>query len=139
MRAARKCDTTVMQLLLDAGADPKLTQKSGNNALMLAAGAVSSGGDESQHVSEEQALAALKIGIAAGIDVNEANANGDTALHTAATTGGGLHAVIRLLAQSGARLDVTNKAGRTPLEAAQRARQPNEATIALLRELTDAK
>jgi len=139
MRAARKCDTTVMQLLLDAGADPKLTQKSGNNALMLAAGAVSSGGDESQHVSEEQALAALKIGIAAGIDVNEANANGDTALHTAATTGGGLHAVIRLLAQSGARLDITNKAGRTPLEAAQRARQPNEATIALLRELTDAK
>src|SRR6185503_5552386 len=130
MRAARKCDTTVMQLLLDAGADPKLTQKSGNNALMLAAGAVSSGGDESQHVSEEQALAALKIGIAAGIDVNEANANGDTALHTAATTGGGLHAVIRLLAQSGARLDITNKAGRTPLEAAQRARQPNEATIA---------
>jgi len=44
-----------------------------------------------------------------------------------------------LLAQSGARLDITNKAGRTPLEAAQRARQPNEATIALLRELTDAK
>jgi uncharacterized protein len=139
MRAARKCDAPVMQLLLDAGADPKLTQKSGNNALMLAAGAVSSGGDESQHISEEQALAAIKIGIAAGIDVNETNANGDTALHTAATTGSGLHSVIRLLAQSGARLDITNNAGRTPLEAAQRARQPNEATIALLRELTGTR
>jgi hypothetical protein len=56
-------------------------------------------------------------------------------MHTAATTNGGLHSVLRFLAQSGARLDVKNTGGRTPLEAAQRARQPNEATIALLREL----
>ena len=110
MRAARKCDVTVMKLLLDAGADPKLTQKSGNNVLMLAAGAVTSGGDESQHVSEEQALAAIKIGVAAGIDVNEANATGDTVMHTAATTGGGLRSVIQFLADSGARLDIKNKA-----------------------------
>jgi len=136
MRAARKCDVTVMQLLLDAGADPKLAQKSGNNVLMLAAGAVSSGGDESQHVSEEQALAAIKIGVAAGIDVNEANATGDTVMHTAATTGGGLRSVIQFLADSGARLDIKNKGDRTPLEAARRARQPNEATIALLERLS---
>ena len=136
MRAARKCDVTVMKLLLDAGADPKLTQKSGNNVLMLAAGAVTSGGDESQHVSEEQALAAIKIGVAAGIDVNETNATGDTVMHTAATTGGGLRSVIQFLADSGARLDIKNKADRTPLEAARRARQPNEATIALLERLS---
>ena len=136
MRAARKCDVTVMKLLLDAGADPKLTQKSGNNPLMLAAGAVTSGGDESQHVSEEQALAAIKIGIAAGIDVNEANATGDTVMHTAATTGGGLRSVIQFLADSGARLDIKNKGDRTPLEAAQRARQPNQDTIALLQKLS---
>jgi uncharacterized protein len=136
MRAARKCDVTVMQLLLDAGADPKLTQKSGNNVLMLAAGAVTSGGDESQHVSEEQALAAIKIGVAAGIDVDEANATGDTVMHTAATTGGGLRSVIQFLADSGARLDIKNKGDRTPLEAARRARQPNEATIALLERLS---
>lgn len=135
MRAARKCDVAIMRLLLDAGADPKLTQKSGNNALMLAAGAVSSGGDETQHISEEQALAAIKLGIAAGLDVNETNATGDTVMHTAATSGGGLHSVIRLLSEAGARLDIKNKGGRTPLEAAQRARQPNEATIALLRQL----
>jgi ankyrin repeat protein len=137
MRAARKCDVTVMQLLLDAGADPKLTQKSGNNVLMLAAGAVTSGGDESQHISEEEALAAIKIAVAAGIDVNEANATGDTVMHTAATASGGLRSVIQFLATSGARLDLKNKAGRTPLEAAERSRQPNEATIALLRRLAD--
>ena len=135
MRAARKCDVAIMRLLLDAGADPKLTQKSGNNALMLAAGAVSSGGDETQHISEEQALAAITLGIAAGLDVNETNTTGDTVMHTAATSGGGLRSVIRLLSEAGARLDIKNKGGRTPLEAAQRARQPNEATIALLRQL----
>jgi ankyrin repeat protein len=139
MRAARKCDVTVMQLLLAAGANPKLAQKSGNNALMLAAGAVTSGGDETQRISEDRALAAIQIGIAAGLDVNEANATGDTVLHTAATTSGGLRSVIRLLVESGARLDTGNKGGRTPLEAAERARQPNEATIALLRELTTVK
>jgi ankyrin repeat protein len=139
MRAARKCDVEVMQLLLAAGADPRLTQKSGNTPLMLAAGAVSSSGDETQRISEEQAVAAIRIGIAAGIDVNATNAGGDTVMHTAATTNGGLHAVIRLLVESGARLDVKNNGGRTPLEAAQRARQPNEATIALLRELTNAE
>jgi ankyrin repeat protein len=137
MRASRKCDVEVMQLLLAAGADPKLTQKSGNTPLMLAAGAVSSSGDETQRISEEQAVAAIRIGIAAGIDVNAANAVGDTVMHTAATTNGGLHAVIRLLVEYGARLDMKNNGGRTPLEAAQRARQPNEATIALLRELAN--
>ena len=60
-------------------------------------------------------------------------------MHTAATTNGGLRALISFLAASGARLDVKNKADRTPLEAAQRARQPNEATIALLRELAGTR
>jgi len=135
MRAARKSDVEVMKILLDAGADPKLTQKSGNTPLMLAAGAVSTGGDEAERVTEEQAIAAIRMGIEAGLDVNEVNANGDTVMHTAATTAGGLRTLIRFLAESGARLDVKNKAERTPLDAALRARQPNDATIALLREL----
>jgi ankyrin repeat protein len=135
MRAARKCDVVVMKQLLDAGADPKLAQKSGNTPLMLAAGSVSSGGDETQRISEEHALEAIKLGLAAGIDANETNANGDTVMHTAATTNGGLRQVIRLLFESGARLDIKNKTERTPLEAAQRARQPDEATISLLQQL----
>ena len=69
---------------------------------------------------------AIRLALDAGVDVNAANATGDTALHTAATTGGGLPAVIRLLVEKGARLDVKNKADRTPLDAARRARQPNE-------------
>ena len=38
MRAARAGDAAVMRLLLEKGADPKLTTKDGNTALMFAAG-----------------------------------------------------------------------------------------------------
>jgi ankyrin repeat protein len=137
MRAARKCDVEMMQILLDAKADVTLTQKSGNGPVMLCAGAVSGGNSEDtpERVSEAEALAAIRLALDAGVDVNAANATGDTALHTAATTGGGQPAIITLLVERGARLDVKNKADRTPLEAASRARQPNEKLIALLKEL----
>ena len=92
MRAARKCDVEMMQILLDAKADVTLTQKSGNTPIMLCAGAVAGGNSEDtpERVSEPEALPAIQLAIDAGVDVNAANATGDTALHTAATTGGGL-------------------------------------------------
>ena len=138
MRAARKCDVEMMRILLDAKADVTLTQKSGNSPVMLCAGAVSGGGgdDTPERVSEAEALAAIRLALDAGVDVNAQNATGDTALHTAVTSGGGQPAIIRLLVERGARLDVKNKADRTPLEAAARARQPNEKIVALLKELT---
>jgi ankyrin repeat protein len=138
MRAARKCDVEMMRFLLDARADVTLTQKSGNGPIMLCAGAVSGGDGEDtpDRVSEAEALAAIRLAIDAGIDVNAQNATGDTALHTAATSGGGQPAIIRLLVERGARLDIKNKADRTPLDAAGRARQRNEQVIALLKELT---
>jgi ankyrin repeat protein len=67
------------------------------------------------------------------VDVNHANAAGDTALHTAAA--GGSPAVVRFLAAKGARLDIKNKADRTPLEAAEKSRQPNAEVIAILKAL----
>jgi ankyrin repeat protein len=138
MRAARKCDVAMMRMLLEAKADVTLTQKSGNTPLMLCAGAVSGGGggeDTPERVSEEEALAAIRLALDAGVDVNAQNATGDTALHAAATAGGGQPAIVRLLVERGARLDVKNKSDRTPLDAASRARQPNEKVVALLKEL----
>jgi ankyrin repeat protein len=44
--------------------------------------------------------------------------------------------MIRLLAAHGAKLDVKNKQGRTPLQAALAARQSNPESVALLRQLT---
>ena len=135
MRAARKCDVAIMRILLDANADVTLTQKSGNTPLMLCAGAVSGGNSEDtpERVSEAEALDAIRLAVDAGVDVNAQNATGDAALHTAATSGGGQPAIIRLLVERGARLDVKNKADRTPLDAASRARQPNEKVVALQR------
>ncbi len=137
MRAARKCDVEMMRILLDAKADVTLAQKSGNTPLMLCAGAVSGGNSEDtpERVSEDEALAAIRLALDAGVDVNAQNATGDTALHTAATSGGGQPAIIRLLVDRGARLGLKNNADRTPLDAAVRARQPNQAAIALLKEL----
>jgi ankyrin repeat protein len=137
MRAARKCDVEMMRILLDAKADVTLTQKSGNTPLMLCAGAVSAGNSEDtpERVSQDEALAAIRLALDAGVDVNAQNATGDTALHTAATSGGGQPAIIGLLVERGARLDMKNKADRTPLDAASRARQPNEKIVTLLKEL----
>jgi len=136
MRAARGGDAAVMRILLAAGADAKATQKSGNNAVLLAAGA-SAGrvGTEDARVTEGTALEAITVAVDAGVDVNATNATGDTALHLAAGTNQGSPAIIRYLAGKGANMSVSNKAGRTPLDAALRARDRNDETIALLKEL----
>ena len=46
-------------------------------------------------------------------------------------------ALIRFLAHRGAKLDVKNNRGQTPLDAAMKAAEPNEPSIAVLRELTN--
>ena len=136
MRAARGGDATLMRILLAAGADAKLTQKSGNNPILLAAGASAGrSGAEDARVPEAAALEAITVAVDAGVDVNAVNATGDTAMHLAATTNQGSPSIIRFLAARGANLNVKNKAGRTPLDGALRARDKNDDTIALLKSL----
>jgi uncharacterized protein len=133
MRAARGGDALVMRILLDAGADPALAQKNGNSPLLLAAGlGADRGGNNPLRGGEIDALAALEICLERGLDINAVNNGGDSALHTAL----GSPRIIRFLAERGARLDVRDKRGRTPLEAALNAREPHAETIALLQQLT---
>jgi ankyrin repeat protein len=61
-------------------------------------------------------LEAVKMAADRGVDVNVANADGNTALHAAATRG--YDSVVKYLVGKGARLDVMNKKGQTPLAAA---------------------
>ena len=49
-----------------------------------------------------------------GGDINATSKSGDTALHAAASLG--LDGVIQFLAEKGAKLDVKNNAGQTPLD-----------------------
>jgi ankyrin repeat protein len=137
MRAARAGDSAVMRLLLDKGADPKLTTKEGNTALMFAAGVGYR--DKNTRGSESEALEALKVALAQGLDLNQANAKGETALHGAALRGA--DTIVQFLVEHGAQLDAKTKQGFTPLDVAMGKNSfaalpvPHDSTVALIRKL----
>ncbi len=68
-------------------------------------------------VREQTMLAAVTIAAEQGIDVNAVNARGNTALHAASR--GGYDRVVEYLVARGARTDVANRDGRTPLALAR--------------------
>jgi uncharacterized protein len=137
MRAARSGDVEVMHLLLDAGADPKLANKDGVTALIVAAGA---GYTDSNRGTEPQALDAVKLCVSLGLDINAETDKGETAMHGAARRGA--NTIIQYLADNGAKVNAPNKTGLTPYDLAMgkgggpAGRQPpKEATATLLQKL----
>jgi ankyrin repeat protein len=134
MRAARGGDAPVMRMLIDQGADPGLLQTNGNSLLILAVGSDGRGRDGED--AEAGKLEAIAVCFDIGVPVNAANAAGDTAAHLAATSKSASSKVIELLVQHGVKFDVKNKAGRTPLDAALRARDTDPEKLTLLRRLT---
>lgn len=137
-RAAKSGDTQLMRILLDAGADPKLTPKDGTTALMAAAGI--GWRDGKTKGTEAENLEALKLCIQLGLDVNAKNNQDETALHGAASRGA--DSIVQFLADKGAKLDAKDKKGRTPLDSANGVgadvggvRSPHESTVALLEKL----
>jgi len=110
-----------MRLLISKGADPTLTTFNGTTALMAAAGvnwvvgqtypplAPSGAGSESPSTW----LQAVQFCLELGGDVNAVNAMGLSAIHGAANRGS--DDIIELLARRGAKLDLKDKEGRTPL------------------------
>jgi ankyrin repeat protein len=118
MRAAKAGDVTLMRILLQHGADPNPRQKDGTTLLMLAAGFGrrfdhNADAQEYELATEEDLFAGVKLCVLEiGVDLNAVNDVGDTALHWAGADS------IRFLAAHGARLDVKNKQGKTPLDAA---------------------
>jgi ankyrin repeat protein len=114
--AAQSVDVPLMKLLIERGADPKITTKDKSTALMASAGL---GYDEGRHLAwtEANSLAAVRLALDLGADVNAIDENGNTALHGAAFTGA--NSVVRLLVEKGARLDVKNKLGYLPVTIAE--------------------
>jgi uncharacterized protein len=119
MRAAKSGDVALMRLLLAAGADSNLRQKNENTVLMLAAGFgrrfnQNADAQEYERATEDDLLAGTKFCVEQlHLDVNAVNAQGETPMHVAAG-----ESIVRYLASHGARLDVKNKQGRTPLDVA---------------------
>ena len=109
LRAAQSSDVTVMKLLLQHGANPKVATANGDTALMVAAGIGWVDGVTFEW-SEAQNLEAVKMCLDLGIDPNIADGDGRTALHGAAHKG--RNDVIRLLVDHGARLDARDKGSR---------------------------
>jgi ankyrin repeat protein len=136
MRAARSGDAVTMRILLEAGADPSIKTKEGNTALLFAAGVGYR--DKFTTGAESEALEALKLCVDRGMDPNQANSRGETALHGAASRGA--DTIVQFLAAHGAKLDAKTKRGFTPLDVAIGKDAfglpvPHGSTVALLRSL----
>jgi len=113
LRAAAAGDLRVMRLLLQHGADPNIATDAGTTPLMVAAGinwAVAETFDE----GPAALLEAVKLARELGNDVNAVNSMGLAAIHGAANRGA--NDVIEYLAANGARLDLKDREGRTPLD-----------------------
>lgn len=114
--ASKSVDVSLMRVLLELGADPKLKTNNNTTPLMVAAGVGIWAPGENPGTHDE-ALAAVRLLLEVGADVNSVDDNGDTAIHGAVYRGGAIP-VIQLLADRGARLDVVNKKGWMPVTAA---------------------
>jgi uncharacterized protein len=113
LRAAKSADVPLMQLLLEKGADPKVVTKAGVTALMVAAGM----GHANTIRRGEQPIEAMKICLEKGVDINAATDKTlNTALHAAA--GQGTDDIVQFLADHGAKLDLKDNKGRTPMDVA---------------------
>jgi ankyrin repeat protein len=141
LRAALAGDLTVMRLLLDAGADPNIDTFTGTSPLMAAAG-VNWVVNQTYDEGPEALLEAVKLCWELGNDVNQVNHMGVGAVHGAANRGS--DEIIRFLHEKGARLDVPDNVGRTPLTwaagvfLATHAPEAKPSTMALIQDLLEA-
>jgi ankyrin len=116
IRAALAGDISLMRLLLEKGADPSIKTYDGSTALMAAAG-VNWVVAQTFSRSDDEYLEVAKLCLEKGNDVNAVNGQGFAAIHGA--TNRGFDAMVKLLAERGAKLDVKDKQGRTPMTFAE--------------------
>jgi ankyrin repeat protein len=141
LTASLAADLDVMRLLLKHGADPKIATFEGTTPLMAAAG-VNWVFDQTYDEGPKARLEAVKFCFDLGMDVTSVNSMGLTALHGAANRGS--DDIIAFLVEKGAKLDVKDKEGRTPLAWAEgvflatHPAKPKPSSIALIKSLTGA-
>ena len=132
--AAHFAEPGIMRVLADGGADPQVVMDDGRTPLMAAVAARrrrEPGLAPNPAEDERLVLEAARAAIDAGVDVNAADAAGNTALHTAAARR--LDTVVQLLADGGADLHARNDQGQTPLARARGRGGDDNSTVELLR------
>ena len=118
-RATKSMDLPAIRLLMEKGANPSIATKDNSTPLMVAAGLgapLATDEDTIIGATKGDPLDAMRLFLKAGADVNAVNDLGFTALHYAAQ--GGRNRIVEFLGTNGAKLDVKNKAGKTPLDLA---------------------
>jgi ankyrin repeat protein len=111
MRSAKAMDIDIMKALLDHGADPRRALANGQNTMTIAL----SGRGSRVLTPETPMFQAVQLLLDRGVDVNTAGANGATLLHQNLDRG---PAFVRMLIEKGAKLDLKDATGRTPLDIA---------------------
>ena len=113
--ASKVTDVEAMEVLLEGGADPLIPSAENTTALMVAAGLdIWNPGEDGGSLGgqEEEVLAAVRMLVELGHDVNAVNDLGETALHGAAFRG--VNIVVEYLVEQGAKLDAKDRNGWTP-------------------------
>jgi uncharacterized protein len=116
MRAAKAGDVAVMRLLLQHGARPGALLRNHTTALMIASGY--GWRDKNAQTSRDRApdadiIAAIQQCLDSGLDINAFNDAGETPLHVAV---GRSLAIVKFLVEHGAKADMRDRRGRTPLD-----------------------
>lgn len=152
-RAAHAGDAAAIELLIAHGADVSQPLKNGATPLMFAAGlGRGTSAFAKDYGTEDDLVAAAKVLLDHGADINAISAAGQTAMHFAAQAADAnfpqpTDDMVKLLASRGAKLDVVDKQGRSPIEMAQGKGlrghaggpvKPREETVALLRRLMES-
>lgn len=152
-RAAHTGDAAAIELLIAHGANVNQPLKNGTTPLMFAAGlGRGTSAFAKDYGTEADLIAAAKLLLDHGADINAISAASQTAMHFAAQAADvnfpqPTDDLVKLLASRGAKLDVADKQGRTPVEMAQGKGlrghaggpvKPREQTVVLLHQLMEA-
>jgi len=142
LAAARTQELTLMKALLDKGANPNATTTVDHLTPLMAALTQAAGGRGGRGGGPQNIVPAVRLVLDKGANVNAVNSRNMTAAHYAARTGN--DEALKLLVERGAKLDVRDRIGRTPLDMALGVMTavrgddspPNERTAQLIRSLT---
>jgi len=111
MRAAKAMDLNLVKALLDGGADPLRAMPNGTTGLSL----VMAGRGAKTLTPDTPIFQAVKMMLDHGMNVNATGAGGATLLHQSLDRG---EVFVRMLVEHGAKLDIKDASGRTPLDIA---------------------